>query len=134
EVTPAMLRELRCTTGNGEMLRPEEFGQAVTALRSAEEVAAIARQAADADLLSRLRIIAPEAVQMALAFIRSLDEVAIAANRVLGGVEREVLTDLLVGRQDRWWQLRQRASELLNRLSEYHKQFGTARVTLSSDT
>lgn len=133
EITEEKLRELSFDIGGISFPSPEEFECALIELRDAEQSAEAARRGIEWDQLGPLRLIGDHELATAEVFLRTLDENAARASRVLGELTADILGDLLVGHQERWSRLDRDTARLVVSLRNAKEGVGSVSVEISAE-
>lgn len=133
QLTQEKLEELRLETGDLRLPDPDNFGRLVRDLVTAGESADRAANAAAAEKIEVLHSLAPEALERFRASLAAMEEHAVRADRMLGGLAEEILGDLLAKNDGRWARLAQDARPLLTRAAALRERLRTTKIEVLSD-
>ena len=133
KLTRELQDELSLDVGDFDLPNPREFAETLRTLRNREEEA---RKALDAVLEKRvgdLQGFSEADLLKFEGFLEKLESAIARANRTLGSLSDELLKDLLVGQDARWYRLAQDASELAEKIRKVRERLDIARIDLPSD-
>ena len=133
ELSHELEDDLRLDTGDFDIPDLDEFQRLRDELIRATRYAGRSEELADSDKLRAIERFPTEPVERTAASLRAVDEAMVEASHVLGDLAEQVLQDLLIGRRERWHQVRERAADVVRQIDKSVERLGGARVALPSD-
>ncbi|QSR86098.1 DUF559 domain-containing protein [Candidatus Methylacidiphilum infernorum] len=132
-LTDDHLNELCLEIGTLSLPGSDEFAQTIEKLSAAEHVAKTTRPGLHEEYLSILRQFSEAELDACRKFLNQLEEHVTQAESVLGELTREILKDLLFGRDARWERLKQEVKELVEQMHAARERAGTLQIDIPSN-
>lgn len=129
-LTEERLKELHLEVGDFLLPDPEAFREVMETLSAAEQRSQALSNAVEPEEFGRLQDFPDAALENCKVFLKNLEGEIIRVSRVLGGLLREILEDLLLDQNTRWRKHIQNLEPLLVQIKEACEKLGTARVEL----
>jgi very-short-patch-repair endonuclease len=132
-LTEERLNELRLEIGTLSLPDPAEFARAIEKLCAAERAAETARVGLPEEYPGALRQFSEANLDACRKFLNQLEKHTTRAESILGDLTREIVKDLLIGRDAPWERLKQEVNDLVEQMRAARERAGALQIDVPSE-